>query len=819
MRVSRPAMCHLLKTSMLSSCPALAQSTKSEPNFAPVERGGVKKKLSYLAYLLISATTPACAYAQDVPASAGSPSAKGTAEQADNTGDIIVTAQKRSERLRDVPVSITAVSGDQLAKQGITSVADLERIAPGFTYRLSQYGTPVFSIRGIGFYDEQVAVAPTVTIYTDQIPLVYARMTEGATLDVERVEVLKGPQGTLFGQNATGGAVNYIAAKPTDTFKAGFDATYGRFDQIDVGGYVSGPIASRLNARLAVRTEQRGNWQTNITRDAGAGQRDFLVGRLLLDWEPLDDLKISLNINGWRNKSDIQVTQARNYLPINPAPPTTPVTIANAAAFASYPYPKSNNPRPADWDPGLRLPRDDNFYQLAGRVDLAVLDSVNLIAITSYAHLKTLASVDLDGTNILGDTNIIHGKVSAFSQEVRLEGKSGSRLKWVIGGNYEQDRTNDFQEVFLGGSNSELGGIHFDSLNLLNHQRIRDIGGFGSLDYKLTDKLSVQASARYTDERRQFTGCLSDSGRPLGFRIVLGFLGIGPNQCITIGPNGPGLFQNSLNQHNTSWRGSLNWKPLNDTLLYANVTKGFKAGSFGTIPAVTTSQLAPVTQESVVAYEAGVKTSFADRAIDLNAAIFYYDYSDKQIQGFIAVAPFGNLPNLVNIPKSRLKGAEIEATLRPFDGLKLTVGATYLDSKVRGNAIVSSFFGNTVNAGGEAFPATPKWQVQSDAEYDFMMGGDRSAFLGASLSYRSDTVSGFGSRSGPPGTENFFAIPSYALLDLRAGVEFGKKYRVQIFGRNVTNTRYWTNVVHTYDTVARVTGMPVTYGITLTARY
>src|SRR5712671_6528265 len=140
-------------------------------------------------------------------------------------------AEKRTERLADVPLSITAATGDQLVKQGVNEPADLEKVVPGFTYRLSQNGTPVFQIRGVGFYDEQVAVAPAVTIYVDQVPLPYGRMTECSSLDIERVEVLKGPQGTLFGQNATGGAVNYIAAKPTNSFAAGGDLAYGRFNE------------------------------------------------------------------------------------------------------------------------------------------------------------------------------------------------------------------------------------------------------------------------------------------------------------------------------------------------------------------------------------------------------------------------------------------------------------------------------------------------------------------------------------------------------------------------------------------------------------
>ena len=173
--------------------------------------------------------------------------------------EIIVTAQKRSELLRDVPLSVTAATGDQLAKQGITNTAGLERAVPGFTFVQSAYAAPIYTIRGIGTYDEAIAISPAVSVYMDQVPLPFSRMTEGAVLDLQRVEALKGPQGTLFGQNSTGGAVNYVAAKPTDAFAAGVELTYGRFNQIDGTAYVSGPISDQLRVRLSARRESRGS--------------------------------------------------------------------------------------------------------------------------------------------------------------------------------------------------------------------------------------------------------------------------------------------------------------------------------------------------------------------------------------------------------------------------------------------------------------------------------------------------------------------------------------------------------------------------------
>ncbi len=762
--------------------------------------------------------------ATPTPPASADPQADAAPANANTANDIIVTAQKRSERLQDVPLSITAVTGDQLSKQGVTSAADLEKVAPGFTYRLSQNGTPVFAIRGIGFYSEQVANAPTVTIYTDQIPLPYARMAEGAALDVERVEVLKGPQGTLFGQNSTGGAINYIAAKPTDTFHSGFNLTYGRFNQFDADAYISGPIADGLTFRLSARNETRDDWQKSSTRNDTSGQHNFLVGRLLIDWKPTSKLHIELNVNGWRDRSDTQQSQARGYLPVSLTPPATPQTIATNAALTSYPYITGNDDRLTDWDPGRNYRRNDKFWQIAGQIRYDISKDIRLISITSYSHLTTFAPIDVDGTDFKALFLTQTGLIKTFTQELRLEGDTG-RFKWVVGGDYEHDVANELQKTDLRGSNSQLVlgpgfAVQFDGLDLYNDQKVESKAVFGNLDVKLTSQLSIQGGVRYTKEDRDFKGCLADNGTPTGFGAVLGLPLTAPNRCVTFQPSGaPGQVVTSLNEDNVSWRGSINWKPSSETLFYVNVTKGYKSGGFGTLPAVSYQQLQPVTQESVIAYEAGFKVSLFDRKLDLSGAGFYDDYRDKQTQGSVVVPPFGNLPYLVNVPKSRIYGFEFDATLRPMRGLRITAGGTYLDTKVVGAAPVASPFGDPIDARGEQLPNAPKWQIQGDAEYDFTIKDNLSAFFGGSVSYRTKTDAALGSRTGPAGTQDWFQIDGYALLDLRAGLEFGEKYRLQVWGKNVTNKGYWNNVVHIYDTYARITGQPVTYGVTLSAKF
>src|SRR5580692_9388656 len=234
------------------------------------------------------------------------PSSAPGADLGANLEEIVVTAQKRSENINSVGMAITAVSGVTLLEAGVRDTGQLTRIDPSFVYVPSSYGTPVYSIRGVGFYDTALGATPAVTVYLDQVPIPYSIMTNSASMDVERVEILKGPQGTLFGQNATGGAINYIANKPTDYFTTGGDLSVGRFESVDFDSYVSGPIAPTLNARLAVRVDHSGAWQESYTRSDELGDVNRGYTRLLLDWQPDDRLKAELNVNGGIDRSQTQ---------------------------------------------------------------------------------------------------------------------------------------------------------------------------------------------------------------------------------------------------------------------------------------------------------------------------------------------------------------------------------------------------------------------------------------------------------------------------------------------------------------------------------
>jgi iron complex outermembrane receptor protein len=765
--------------------------------------------MSHLRVLAVSLCSTAGLLASNARADDSAPAG-------DSLAEVIVTAEKRSERLIDVPMSITAATGEQLASLGITTPADLEKIVPGFTYQMSTYGVPIYTIRGIGFYDISLANPPTVTTYLDQVPLPYSVMTEGVTFDVERVEVLKGPQGTLFGQNSTGGAINYIANKPTKTLDLGADVTYGRFNEVDADGYISGPLfnSGNVRARLAVRSEHRDDWQYSSTRNDSNGERDFLTGRFLLDWDISDAARIELGFNGWQDKSDTQAAQFIGYAPVN-----VPGRPEQALILPTVPISPSN-PRAADWNADYSLARDDSFLQGSLRADIDLGDLATLTSISAYSHYRAHSPSDTDGTAFDDFAITLSGSTTSVSEELRLAGSAlDKRLLWMAGGNYEHDRALENSYAQAMGSEDQVGPYEFNDAYLENDQFINTYAAFGSLDWGFTDSLRLQASVRYTERDDTFQGCLFDAGDGQFSRVFSFITGqtVPPGHCLTVDTATgliPPIVRSELDQNNVSWRAGLNWKPDTDTLLYANVTRGYKAGDFPTLPALSVNGFQPAVQESVLSTEIGFKSNLVDRRVELEGSAFYYDYTNKQIFGWIYTGPpFGRTEGLINVPKSSVKGAELDVRWHPVKALTLSLNSTFVDSRVSGSFITSDQFNNDVNVGGEAFPNTPRWQGAGDAQYDFPLSGAAHGFFGANVSYRTSSFAAFGEN-------RQFNLPGRALLDLRAGVmsEDGR-WRVELWGRNVTDKYYWVQVSHVQDTVDRVTGMPATFGVTLGYRF
>ncbi|HEX7823069.1 MAG TPA: TonB-dependent receptor [Sphingobium sp.] len=782
--------------------------------------------------------SPNALFAQTVlPSSSTTPTApQGEAAVAGATSDIIVTAQKRSERLLEVPLSITASNNEQLRTAGVSSADDLAKVVPGFTFLKGLFGLPVYFIRGIGFNDQSLGVSPAVTVYVDQVPLPYAPMARGATLDLERVEVLKGPQGTLFGQNSTGGAVNYIAAKPTDHFDAGIDVEYGRFNTVNAEAFVSGPLSETLKARFAVRSERGDDWQRGYVSYETLGKKKFLNGRAIIDWTPSSALHVVLMATGWEDKSDVQQPQFVSFRTPDFAPTARPIP------FPSDTFPAApNDNRAAAWDPDYNYSQNSSFYQFALHADLSLSDTTTLSAITAYSHYRTRVPIDVDATIYTIDRVVTSGRISSFSQELRLNGELG-HFRWMVGGNYGSDRVveSELVDPVISSSNF-IGPFTFTSVDNRTDQKIRTASGFGSLDFDISDRLTLQGSVRYTDQDRRFSGCNYDTGggdlsNALAFlsSIVTGSpQTIAPGACIVLSPDTfrpvpEGIVNKRLKEDNVAWRASLNFKPQQGLLFYANVTKGYKAGGFPNVYAITSDSLNAIKQESVLAYELGSKADLFDHKVQLTGAAFYYDYRNKQLLGSYNNSVFGVNPQLVSLPKSRVIGAELNINARPISGLTLNVGGTYLNTKVqRDSPLPVGPFGNQGSYIGNRFPFTPKWQALADIQYEFPATGTLNAFVGGNFTVRSNASTalfvgdGIAPRDGVSFSklDSALVVKGYALVDLRAGVEtIDGKMRFELWGRNVFNQFYTTNAQRSGDTVYRFAGNPATYGIRLRYR-
>jgi outer membrane receptor protein involved in Fe transport len=398
----------------------------------------------------------------------------------------------------------------------------------------------------------------------------------------------------------------------------------------------------------------------------------------------------------------------------------------------------------------------------------------------------------------------------------------------MVGGNFQHDQTHNLLEVETGTTSSNIAGRHFTFVNNIGDSpSINTYGVFGSVDYKITDTVTARGSARYTSVSNQHEGCTADSGRgdlAAAFAGLSSLLSgsptaIAPGQCVTLDATTfkpVGLIKQKLDEHNVSWRVGLDWKVTPDALLYANIAKGYKSGAWTNTAAALSSQIAPVKQESILAYEAGLKSTFARDRLQLNLSAFYYDYTDKQLGGYVNVPPFGALPTLVSIPKSKVYGAEaqIDALLTPL--LKAQLSAAYTYTRVQADPqLPIDPFGNPTSFVGESFPQTPRYQLNLNVEQTIPVSDRVEGYLGGDVAYRSSASSTFGRDSSQLSRE-VFSLPAYTLLGLRAGVRFDHgKTGLEIWGHNVTDTFYTSSIVKPGDAVVRFVGFPRTFGIRL----
>ncbi len=783
---------------------------------------------------------------QDMPAASAATAARRPVGR--TIEEIIVTAQKREENVRDVPIAISSFSGEALTDLGVFDTRDLARLVPGFSANESGRNTTLFTMRGVGFADTTYTATSTVGTYIDEVNLPYSAMTRGANLDIQRVEVLKGPQGTLYGRNTTGGLVNYIAYVPTETFEAGTNTSFSRFSTVESENYVSGPIFGSLKGRLAVKVTQASDgWQVSNTRPGDTlGEQDKLTARGTLLWEPSESFSATLRVEGWRDRSDPTAPQAVGLIPGNPF--LGPLGVTPQVSLYPYVPRFGADPRVADWpvDPP-RYPGQlrDDFRMASLKAVWNINDTMQLTVIPSTLRMESDGSPQLQGLGISNTDLVTHAKIRTNALEVRLSDVwFDGDFTWSAGVNVSRDEAHEIQtaDTTNSGALFSIAGIPglygnpiSDTVELDGKPTIQQRAIFLNTDTQLTDSLKLTLGARYSENNQDYTFCATE---PVGARGIVGlsnvFTGLSlvaatqyllttgrpgrpsivrKGDCFSLGEDGNNdPFVGRLEESNLSGRAALSYQTDDGSLFFASVGRGFKAGGYPVLNPARKAQLAPVVQEKLMAYEVGSKISFFDGMLYTGATAFLYDYTNKQLLTKTLDQVFGPLPILENAPESNVHGIELEAQLTPIDGLYIAFAGSYIQTEID-RFVGTNSEGRQQDFAGLPFNFAPEWQVSVLFDYTRQISERLTMGFGGDYYYSGDT-------NGAIDQNPLYAMDDYFLLGARVHVgHIDDTWTVTLFGRNLTNELANLGSNSFSEVVNRYVARPRTFGLNIVYRW
>ena len=668
---------------------------------------------------------PTAAWAQD-----GTPTAPETASPSD--GDIIVTANRREQNLQDVGIAVTAISGDTLRNRGITSSTELSQQTPGIYTSGSLGGqSQQFTIRGVTQSDFNDAIEAPVAVYIDGLYIPTQQGQSLALFDVERVEMLKGPQGTLFGRNATGGLVNTIIVQPKLGEVGGLASiSYGRFNEIKAEAALNLPLGDKVALRASGYYTRIDNfWKNVYPKGVVAGAQPFqnfgppgavptpccqneggsrtLAGRIQLKIEPTDDLTLRFEAQGAdQNLSTAPYTaaatigtydaQGRLIQADRVSPTETRQAIGpdgqNYNNYAVIPFAALGFPGNGTRAPGATwfgyVPVDPKDRELSSDYARSRLNTasgisgsfyldynfgdITLSSITGYQHYKKQFLMDADGS----PTNLFlfgtKAATDAWSQELRLSGDSGG-LRWTVGG-YFLDIKADTTQGLLGPRGSLLSllfgmqAVGVDGVDVVS-LKTRSISGFGQLEYDITPRVTFIVGGRIISERQNYDFVSFAAQNNDDFAV---------DDDVALFPLQPS-YANKRTQSLWAGKAQLEFRPVDKLLVYAGINRGVKGGSYNAplpdgTPPLTAAQMS-YRPEVLTNYEGGFK--YGDRRFSLNAAAFYYDYKDYQAFLFTSISGF------VQNVDSKVKGVDVDLGLQLTPDLRVQLGGSYTHARIK----------------------------------------------------------------------------------------------------------------------------------------
>jgi iron complex outermembrane receptor protein len=767
-------------------------------------RSGVAVGCTLLLLTLPSIPSAHAQENQDAGAT-GSPNETATTDKASGVlQEVVVTAQFRAQSLQDTPLSITAVDAKDIEARNLSNVTDVATAAPNVNMRpggSAQGSAAQVFIRGVGQYDASFAYEPGVGMYVDDV---YHGTLLGSMfelLDLERVEILRGPQGTLAGKNSIGGAVKLYSKKPTGNGGGYIDVAYGSFDRVDVKGSADfAIIPESLSARVSAVSKQADGYLTRLdygcmnpgsgvpamTTNSGCelgteGGRDLQAGRVALRWVANDDLEMNVIGTILSEHSEVGASKllditTRTNIPAGIDPRSFLTDPHSRTNYATYTNPGFTDPARYLTAPGAgthgATPVDPETEvlgrEVSGKIDWTLGENLMLTSISAYQRYSGGHAADIDLTPFGVNTVSFDWAHEQFTQELRLNGASLNNLvDWTVG-TYYYDATSRF-----GGVNYNSAGLPSENLYVLD-DRIpsRSQSGFAHADWHVTDRLGVTLGLRYTDDQKSYH-----------------FRRLNPYNVSLPAYTPAGAVDGTSSEYqgsNWDYRANVSYRWTYDFMTYAQFATGYKGGGVNPRPYVA-EQVLPFSPETLDAYEFGFKVDLFGSAVRLNGAVFLNKYQEMI---FTNQTPTPNSvlnATPVNAGDGEFRGAELEVNAYPIDRLRVDLSASYLDFELKSiGATGATIAGITLDSKS---PYAPEWKGSASVQYEIPLAGAGSLTPRLDFSYQS---SFFSAVDNDPRAR----VDGYSLLNGRiAWRSEDESWELALSGTNLTNEYYYLNKI------------------------
>ncbi len=696
----------------------------------------------------------------------------GAAEESDTAlEEIVVTAQRRSQSEQDIGVAVTAVSGEAIEALRIQQPLMLSTLSPSLsTMNSTTDGTPLFLIRGVGLDDFNTNNSSGVGTYLDDVFASFPGFLTEALYDVDRVEILKGPQGTLYGKNTAGGAINIISKRPTDDFEGYFDLDYSRWETTDVTAAVSGPLTDGIKARLAgTATLQGQGYQTDIDTGEKFGKLNRGGLRALFAVRLSDAADLLLNFHYSYDHS----------LPSSPSTPNV------EALVPPEPFPTTGL---LDSPPGGQLVRvgglspfkDENGDGVVGTLNWHFAGVV-LTSISAFDEFFSHSLENYDGYPAADNNWSKDFQQQQYSEELRLTSQTGGFIDWIVGAEYSKNWYHcrdslDWTFVYGLATDITQGGLAITATNFIQTQ---ESGGlYAHAETHLTDRLTFVTGVRYSHDEASFDGRTVDPTGLLTY-AANNFTGpIVPNTVLA-------ALDETRSSQNFSYRLEPDFHLTDKIMLYASLATAYKAGIFYGQPAQVQVDWSYVQPEHVRTSEIGIKSRFFSDSLQVDAALFDSEIRDRQSSLSLWAGPVGTQPliaGLGNVPGSRIDGAETEIDWRPVGGLQVHVAGTYLHARVTETLTNDNGLAlYTPVEVGQMLPDAPKWSESYIVTYEHAVHGDLKMYGQVNDHYVG-------------GEHPYFADPTTFGRGHSLGVRIGfqnpaERWNTSLWVTNLTDTR------------------------------